>query len=478
MPGFRVSYMLILSGVMAVGFASRAGVAADWPQWRGPSLDGRSPNQHLPIHWGADKNVKWRVPLPSWSGSTPIVWGDRVLVSSAGPVGGATAPTLKQMGGSRPAEGLDLLLLCLSREDGRLLWQVKLDEGNAHYGKQNLSSPSPVTDGKHLWAMTGTGVFTALTMDGKVLWRRELQKEYGEFGQLWGYASSPLLLEGRLFVEVLHGSNTDAPSYLMAIDPISGKNIWKVDRPTDAKLESPDAYTTPAPLREGGLTMIVVSGGDYITANSAADGHEVWRCAGLNPEHNDRWREVSSPEVVALSGGQRAEDGPARRDGDGADEDGAVRHMVLASVRNGPLVACRAGGKGVVTDTHLAWSSKIAPDVPTPVSDGQYVYVLQDRGMLSCLELETGKPLYEKQRLPRGTYSASPLLADGKLYLTNEDAHTAVVAAGPKFKLLGENELDGGYMLSSVAVAGQELFIRTAKYLYCIAEPGRPQASK
>ncbi len=425
--------------------------ASDWPQWRGPSFDGTSDNLHLPVRWSEQQNVKWRTALPSWSGSTPIVQGDRVFVMSAGPAGAEPVPNAQGMGANLRPDGRDLLLLCLSRVDGKLLWKFKLDDGNAHYGKQNLSSPSPVADGKQVWALTGTGVITALDMQGQLVWKRELQKEFGKFGQLWGYASSPLLLDGKLVIEVLHGLKTDDPSYLLALNPADGKTIWKVDRPTDAKLESPDAYTTPVPLTQGDRRLIAVSGGDYITANELADGREVWRCGGLNPEGSDRYRCVSSPLVVG--------------------------NVVIASVRNGPLVACRTGGSGLVTASHTLWTHPIAPDVPTPVSDGKRVYVLQDRALLTCIDVATGKSLYEKERLPRGTYSASPLLADGKLYVTSEDARTTVLQAGPEFKILSENQLDDGYTLSSIAVAGRELFIRTASHLYCIAEPAdsRPQ---
>jgi outer membrane protein assembly factor BamB len=137
-------------------------------------------------------------------------------------------------------------------------------------------------------------------------------------------------------------------------------------------------------------------------------------------------------------------------------------------VREGPLVACRTGGQGLVTATHLAWTSPTGPDVPTPVADDKFVYVLDDRAMLSCFEIDTGKPRYEKQRLPRGTYSASPLLAAGRLYVTSEDAKTTVLAAGPEFKILSENQLDDAYTLSSIAVADDQLFIRTSRHLYCI----------
>jgi len=420
--------------------------ASDWPQWRGPYLNGTTDSKNLPVTWSEDRNVRWKTVLPSWSGSTPIVSGNHLFVTSpAAADGGPSAPTVKRMGAKLRPEGRDLLLLCLSRCDGKLLWDRSLDEGNAHYGKQNLSSPSPVTDGQHVWVLTGSGVLTALSREGRVAWKRTLQEEFGPFGLLWGYASSPLLADGKLIVQVLHGSNTDQPSYLLAVEPATGKTLWKVDRPTDASNESPDAYTTPVFMRDKERLLIVISGGDYITAHDAGDGHEVWRCGGLNPNGNDRYRGVSSPLVV----------------GD----------MVFASIREGPLVACRAGGRGLVTGTHLLWTNPIAPDVPTPVSDGNYVYVLQDRGLMTCLDIATGRPVYERKRLPRGHYSASPLLADVKLYVTSEDARTTVLSAGPEFRILSENQLDDGYTLSSIAVAGRELFIRTAGHIYCIAEP-------
>ena len=422
----------------------------NWPQWRGPSFNGTSDSRDLPLSWSETENVKWKVPLPSWSGATPIVWGDRVFVTSPSPAGsGPDAPTVKGTAGKRIREGRDLLLMCFAKGDGSLRWRRKLADGNVHYGKQNMASPSPVTDGRHVWAMTGTGILTARDMDGEFVWRRDLQADYGKFGLLWGYASSPLLFDGKLIIEVLHGMNTDDPSYLLAVEPATGKPIWKVDRPTDAPKESPDAYTTPIPHRYTDRAEIIIAGGDYITGHDPKTGREVWRCGGLNPTRDEWWRAVCSPLIV----------------GD----------LAFASVKKGPLVACRIGGKGRVTDTHLAWTSELATDVPTPVSDGKYLYVLHDRGTFSCLDPETGRAQYAKKRLPRGTYSASPLLAGGRIYVTSERARTTVLAAGPEFKVLAENPLEDSYTLSSIAVAGNDLFIRTSSHLYCVSsEVHRP----
>ncbi|MEP0844737.1 MAG: PQQ-binding-like beta-propeller repeat protein [Phycisphaerae bacterium] len=439
--------MTVIRGalLMVLSVAGGAMAGEHWPQWRGPTLNGQTDSTDLPLSWSEEKNVKWKVRLPSWSGATPIIWGDRIFVMSPSAAGeGPNAVTVKGMAGPRPREGQDLLLLCYAKKDGAPLWKRKLAGGNVHYGKQNMASCSPVTDGKMVWAMTGTGLLTALDMDGNVLWDHDLQKKHGRFGHNWGYASSPLLLDDKLIVEVLHGFSTDDPSYLLAFEPATGKVIWKVERPTDALNEAPDGYTTPIPIRRDGRTEILISGGDYITGHDPATGKELWRCGGMNPTR-DRWyRTVCSPL--------------------------AVDDLVFGSEKKGPLVACKAGVGAPDKAADPVWTTDLACDVPTPVSDGRHLYVLHDNGFLSCLDPKTGKPFYARQRLPRGTYSASPLLAGDRLYCLSESGRTTVVAAGPEFKVLSENQLDDGYTLSSIAVSGRELFIRTSTSLYCISE--------
>lgn len=416
-----------------------------WPQWRGPNLDGTSGSKNLPENWGEDKNVKWKIKLPSWSGATPAIWGDRLFVPSGSePKPGAEAQTVKAMGGKRKPDGLDVVLLCLSKKDGSELWRHAIPGANYHIGKQNMASPSPVTDGQHVWWLTGTGHLTALTMDGKPVWQADIQKEYGKFGLNWGYGASPLLYEGMVIVPVLHGMTTDDPSYLVAYDGKTGKVVWRVERPTPAVGEGPDAYTTPMPMKVGDRTEIVVVGGDIFTGHDPKTGKELWRCGGLNPTGDKWYRAVCSPAIA----------------GD----------LIFASIKKGPIVAVKGGGQGDVTSSNIAWTSADAYDVPTPVFDGTHLYIVHDNGLMSCVDPKTGKPFYLKQRLPKGTYSASPLLADGKLYVTNESGTTAVLAAGPEFKLLSENKLDDTYTLSSIAVSGSELFLRTSSHLYCIAK--------
>jgi outer membrane protein assembly factor BamB len=306
-----------------------------------------------------------------------------------------------------------------------------------------MSSPSPVTDGRNVFVMTGTGMLKGFDFDGKELWSRDIQQDYGKFGLNWGYASSPLLYEDSLFVQVLHGMRTDDPSYVMRIDKRSGKTVWKVERPTKAIMESPDSYTTPALLRHGRSIEIVITGGDCVTGHDLATGKELWRVNGLNPGNNPNYRIVASPIVV----------------------DG----IIYAPTRVKPLLAIKAGGRGDITETHRAWAFQNGPDVPTPVTDGKYFYSVDDRGVTWCLDAKTGEVIYGPQRISPGTYSASPVLADGKIYITNEDGLTTVIKAGPKFEVVAESNLND-YCLSSPAISDGQIFIRTTQFLYCIGK--------
>jgi outer membrane protein assembly factor BamB len=294
-------------------------------------------------------------------------------------------------------------------------------------------------------AMTGNGVLKGFTLEGRELWARDLQKDYGRFGLQWGYGSSPLLEGGTLYVQVLHGMQTDDPSYLLGLHPATGENRFRVERPTPAVMESPDAYTTPAVAHRDGRSEIVITGGDVVTGHDPATGKELWRADVLNPGREGNYRIVASPV--------------------------AVGDIVVAPTRVQPMRVLRAFGRGDVSKSHVLWSFDRGPDVPTPATDGTLLYVVTDKGILWCFELASGKTVYGPQRLAVGTYSSSPLLADGKLYVTNEDGLTSVVKAGREFELLAENPL-GGYTLSSPVAAHGQLLLRTEDAVYCIGKTG------
>jgi outer membrane protein assembly factor BamB len=395
--------------------------AENWPQWRGPTLNGVSGETNLPVKWSATENIAWKLALPEWSGSTPIVWGDRIFLNVA--------------------EKGSLHLWCIDRVKGVPLWKQYLSGGDHREQKQNMSSPSPVTDGSQVWVMTGTGILKSFDFTGKELWTRDIQKDYGRFGLNWGYGSSPMLYEDSLYVQVLHGMRTDEPSYVLRISKANGRTIWRVERPTRARSESPDSYTTPALLRYGNTVELVITGGDVVTGHDLSTGQELWRANGLNPTNDGSYRIVASPFVH----------------GD----------IIYAPSRERPMLALKAGGRGDVTSSHLLWSFNNGPDVPTPVTDGTYVYVVNDRGIMWCLDAKTGKEIYGRQRLRPSTYSGSFVLADGKLYITNEDGVTIVVRAGPKFEVLAENNFDD-YTLSSPAISDGQIFIRTAGWLWAV----------
>jgi outer membrane protein assembly factor BamB len=400
---------------------SLPGLTEDWPQWRGPSLNGLSTEKNLPVHWSTTENVAWKLAMPSKTASTPIIWGNYIFLSVA--------------------DGDDLALWCVDKAKAMLVWKKVIARGNYKINKQNMSSPSPVTDGKNVYVMTGIGVLKGFDFSGNELWMREIQKDYGRFGLNWGYASSPLLYEDSLYVQVLHGMKTHDPSYVLRLDKKTGKTVWRVIRPTDAVRESPDSYTTPTLLRYGNHVEIVVTGGDCVTGHDPGTGEELWRATGFNPDKNPNYRIVASPVVY--------------------DD------VVYVPTRVRPLIAFRAGGRGDISQSHKLWSFLNGPDVPTPVTDGKYFYSVNDRGIVWCLDAKTGQEIWGGQRIKSATYSSSPVLADGKIYVTNEDGLTTVLKAGPKFEVLAENDLND-YTLSSPAISDGQIFLRTEHFLYAI----------
>ncbi|MCH9648742.1 MAG: PQQ-binding-like beta-propeller repeat protein [Deltaproteobacteria bacterium] len=436
------SVVFVVASLMAI-----YPVAADWPQWRGPSLDGSSSETGLPVEWSADKNVTWKLALPARGAATPIVWGDRIFLSVS----------------EDPEKTDRLSLWCLDRNTGKRLWERPLGGGNELKYKHHMASPSPVTDGQGVYVITGLGIVKGFDFAGEELWSRDLQKEYGKFGTNWGYASSPLLFDGSLFIQVLHGSHTDDPSYLLRVDPATGKNQWRVERPTKAIRESPDSYTTPTvlPPSRGESAQIVISGGDVVTGHDPATGRELWRAGNINPANSPAGRVVASPLVV----------------GD----------LVYAFGKRGPIVALQTRPEDNKADPKkkaaqkkespaakspqpsLAWSREKGTDVPTPVSDGKYLYVITDKGLAWCLDAKTGEALYGPQRLAVGTYSGSPVIADGRIYITSELGMTTVLRTGAKFEVLSENDLDG-YTLASPAISEGQIFIRTADFLFAIGQ--------
>jgi outer membrane protein assembly factor BamB len=416
--------------------------AADWSQWRGPDLSGSSPDRGFAEKWSATEGVRWKTALPGFSGATPAVSGDRIFVSS-------------------PNADKDLLLLCVHRRDGRVLWQKVLSTGDTTKGKTspNMASPSPVTDGKHVYILYGTGDFVALDFDGNIIWQRNLATEFGRFSLMWLYGSSPLLFEGRLYLQVLQrdpvpqdythalDGKAERESFLLCLDASSGKTVWRVIRPTDAGKESQESYATPMPLVFNGRRELVIIGGDFLTGHALETGAELWRAGGFNPKKGEWMRIVPSPVIY---------------------KDVAI----AAGPKRVPVIGVRSGGNGDVTESHTLWKfDEFPPDVCTPVLYGNVLHVLDgDKQMLTAIEPETGVKKWQVSLGVRENFKASPTAADGRIYCISERGSVVVVNAATG-EVVHTAEMGGGSPTrSSVVLSAGDIFLRTAEELICIGK--------
>lgn len=412
--------------------------AENWPQWRGPFFNGSTTETNLPSSWSKTENVRWTTPMPGPSHATPIVWDDAIFVSS-------------------PDEDKNLLLLCLDRATGKIRWQKQVGVGDRTKGRNNMTSPSPVTDGKTVWILYGTGDLAAFDFSGKQLWARHLAGEYGRFSIQWLYSSSPMLYKNRLYIQVLQRcpeAGQEPPpgqpkreSFILCLDPATGKNIWRHVRPTDAEAESQESYATPMPDECSGGTQIVVAGGDYVTGHDIQSGAELWRAGGLrNFDHLGDGRLVPTP---VLADGMIIVNGPKRN----------------------PMLAFHECGRGDITKSGLAWTYTQYPtDCVTPLFyQGKLFNLDGDRQMMVCMDPATGKVIWQKPMGNREIYRASPTGADGKLYCLSENA-TAVVMSAADGKILSTFNMDEGQCHATIAAAQGCLFVRTAQNLYCIGK--------
>jgi len=415
--------------------------AQNWPNWRGPNFDGSTTAKNLPVEFSKTNGVKWVADLPGPSAATPVIWGDHVFVSST---------DLKTK---------TLHALALDRKSGKVLWNHEVAPGFRQDDRSNLASPSPVTDGERAIFFYGTGDLVAFDFAGKQLWARNLQKEYGQFAFQWTFSTSPLLFEGRLILQVLQRDvpangrgRKDGPndSYLLALDPATGKEIWKHIRPSEARAESLEAFTTPTPYTHAGRTELLVAGGDCVSGHDPKTGAEFWRWGTWNPTRITHWRLVPSP--VAAAG------------------------IVLAAAPKGaPVYAVKLGGKGTLDDTSLAWTSgerEVSSDVSTPAfTDGKFYVLNSDKKILARVDPATGKADWLGDLGTRVKLEASPTIADGKIYMQNFKGEVFVVAAAPEFKILhvaAMGDADDNDLRSGIAIAHNQLFIRTGTKLYCI----------
>lgn len=463
MNRFAIVLIVVLKATIVVPVVQ----AANWPHWRGPNFNGSSPEAKLPDDFSKTNNVKWVAPMPGPSACTPIIWGDLVFVSSTD----LRTKTLRA--------------IALDRASGKELWNHEVAPGFGWGDSSNFASPSPVTDGETVYFIYGTGDVVAFEVAGKKLWSRNLQKDYGQFSYQWTYSASPTLFDGKLYIQVLqrdqpvHGrgcKNGPCPSYLLALNPKTGEELWRHIRPSDAPLESQEAYSTPIPWKVGydvpgsfrptGTSddpvprpaslpnerwQILILGGDCITGHDPKTGEELWRWGTWNTGRISHWRLVPSPV--------------------------ASEQVTLASAPKGsPIFAVKHDGKGKLDDSWIVWNSKdnrdVSSDVATPLYYQGRFYVLNgEKRVISRVDPATGKPDWVGELDTRAKIESSPTGADGKIYFQDFRGTVFIVAADKEFKVLRTVPMgdDGDDRLrSTISVAQGNLFIRSGSKLYCV----------
>lgn len=413
--------------------------ATDWPQWRGPFFDGSTNEKNLPDSWSQNKGIAWVSPLPGHSGATPVICNSRVFVSS-------------MVKGS-----YDFVALCFDAQDGKQLWKKHIGSDARRFPRNNMASPSAVTDGKYVFFLYGTGDLVGFDYEGNKLWSRNIETEYGNLALQFGYSSSPLLYQNKLFILVIRRNKpyrrpqADAPldSYLMALDPRTGNTIWKQQRPTNAYDEGMETYSTSIPFVRNGRPEILNTGADFITAHDPDTGKELWRFE----YHTSKVRD--SRIIPSLVTGEGLIFG--------------TRH------KHGGVFALQTSGTNNPSGGRIVWEfDGPSPDASTPLYYQKRLYLLNGiryGKVVTCLEPKTGRKIWQGTIGGRGPWRASLTGADGKLYCINETGEIVVLDAdGDEFKIIFQTKVEERPIQASIAIANGRLFIRTAQNLYCIGK--------
>ena len=433
---------LVLMLPMALGLTGAR--AENWPQWRGPTGQGISEETGLPVEWSEDKGIRWKCPLPAWGNSTPAIWGDAVFVTTH-------------------AEDRDLLLMRIDKATGEIVWRRTVGTGTIKefdgWGKKgerrrhqefhrehNMATPSPVTDGERVVVHFGNGDLAAYDFGGGRLWRRNLQDDHGQYTIWWGHANSPVLCGDLVISVCMQDSCADlsgkpSPSYVVAHDKRTGEPVWYRERMPSVTAEPCDAYTTPLLWRRGNApasTELVVFGGRMLDAYRPDTGEPLWRLPKLTGN-----RVIPTPIT------------------------GHGMIYCIQGMRE-PLLAVRPGdATGELPRDAVQWEcDRGTSDSPSPVLVGERLYMVADDGILTCLDALDGRPHF-KTRLP-GNYRASPVAADGRVYLLNTEGVCTVIGVGDRMIDLAENQLDDRTR-ASPAISDGAVFIRGHRWLYCIS---------
>jgi outer membrane protein assembly factor BamB len=413
--------------------------AENWPQWRGPRNNGISIEKTIPTRWSQTENVIWRTEMPGQGGATPAVWNDRLFVTSA--------------------MGDDLILMCIDTSDGRVLWKRTVTDGNqdARAGEGNSASPSPITDGTHVWVFFSTGILAAYDFEGNLVWKLDCGQRFGKLDIQFGMTSTPVLDGEALYLQLLHGpmvrGNDHRIGKVIKLNKSTGDTIWEHDRVTDADFECKHSYASPFLYEDSSRRFLIVHGADCTTAHSLDNGEELWRLSGLNGPtalnprpHDATFRFVASPAF-----------------GEG--------FLIVPTAKAGPTVAVKLlpdllGDVNSHLDA-VAWRVDQTPDVAIPLVVDGLVYLLHSDGKLQCIDLKTGEKVYF-ERTHTVQHRTSPVYANGYIYFCGKDGVCTVVRAGRDFQIVASNSMGGEPITASPVMSHGTLYIRTYDALYAI----------
>lgn len=402
-----------------------------WHRWRGPLDTGEAPNARPPLTWGADQNVRWKVSIPGYGKGTPIVWGDQVIVTTAAPSGGTPMPP----GAPSPDLTYDWIVLAYDRADGRVRWQRTMHTGQPHEGTHRdgtFASPSAITDGSRIYAFFGSRGLYALDMSGKVLWEKQLGRMQTRMG--FGEGATPALHGNTLVVNWDH----EGEDFIVALDAATGNERWRQGR------DEPTTWGTPHVVMHGGRAQVVVPGTNSVASYDLETGKPVWQGPGLTMN--------VIPSPVSADGMLYAMSG--------------FRGNALKAVRLADASGTVGEGSG------LAWTyDRDTPYVPSPLLYRGGLYFLKSNsGILTKLDARTGEPSYSQQRLDAvPNVYASPVAADGRIYIVGREGTTVVLAAGPEPQVLATNALDDHFD-ASPALVDAEIYLRGRAHLYRISQ--------
>jgi len=438
----RIIVFSLLVTLIALSNSAIASSGSNWAQFRGPDGQGISTDKNLPTEWTNTKNVQWKTAIEGRGHSSPIIWGNRLFVTTS--IEGETladAKPAKHMIQGQEFKHPDWVaadkkhtfkVLCLDSESGKLLWEKVAYTGKVfdhRHRKSSFASPTPITDGQHVWAYFGSEGLFCYDLKGKLVWEKNL----GGIATLgMGVGTSPVLYENLIILQC--DEDTGEKSFIVALDKKTGKEVWRQSRPVQV------SWTTPTIARTTQRAELITNGNEWIIAYDPASGKELWRCKGV--QSNAIHTPMVGKDFVIVSAGY-----PAKR-----------------------TIAIKLGGSGDVTESNILWKyEKGTAYVASPILYGDFLYLITDKGILTCLVARTGEIKYEGGRVPiPASFMASPVAYNGNILLPSEDGDTFVVKAGTTHEIVRTNSL-GEAVYTTPALANDKIYIRAEKHIYCIA---------